>query len=217
MKLELITLLMTLMCCSCDTGAQTINAFVEGAVWEMGGGSGWDPKIYIKENYYIEGKETINDIEYLKMYRSSSSEDSRTNEIKVSDKHYIGCVRNEAGKIFFIPRDYKEELLIFDFNLNPSDKVEIYPYAGSNKTLESESLTCVYTEEYIVGDSKVKLLYLSSDGGTEYYKLNEWISCIGTGAGPLKPIYADTGGIYTSVKRVTINGRVVYQWLPKSR
>jgi hypothetical protein len=70
--------------------------------------------------YYIERDTLINSIPYYKLYKSGIM---YLDKPFYYDKIYLGAIRDEDNRFFFIEKNSTDEVLLYDFNLNIGDSI----------------------------------------------------------------------------------------------
>lgn len=194
--IALVTFVAGLSSCS-----HSINAYRDGSVWfceEIT--DEWPPTNY-HVIYYFKGDTIISQKKYLKMYYKRLSK----------PEHYYCSMRTEKNKVYYVPKDRKWELLIFDYNIKPGDTIEIFS-------------TCrgYYTDEFPT-PCKMKCLgksTMESYGYTYeiftvarpeiYWETGKWIKGIGSIAGPIDNDYMLCFGGGSSPYEIMVDGKIVW-------
>lgn len=175
-------LIATFLLASSITKAQTntYHPFPDSnAVWV----TVWYYPFYPHTAYYtrvfipINKQDTIiNSKKYIKLFMDEASDEGG-----YQDTTYIGCIRNDTiGKVFFVPKDSSNEVLLYDFSKQAGDTIyDVYSYITapfySNYIVDS-------TSQMTIGPYLLKVLYLHPL--SLYTLLIVWvekIGCIGSG------------------------------------
>lgn len=99
----------------------------QGAVWfETYTNYSWPPSPYgysFCGRKYLDGDTIINNIEYSKIYHEKL--DIYCTDIILSGPEYYGAIREDIPeqKVWYVPPEYPDELLYFDFSLSAGDTV----------------------------------------------------------------------------------------------
>jgi hypothetical protein len=132
--------------------------------------------------YFVHGDSVYNSLTYKKYYLSSDS------NLAPSSWRLAGLVRQDTAhkRIYGIKLTTSVERLLYDFSLNPSDTVGVYPMDFSFSPPAPFILKILAKDSVLINGRyrtrlKAKGFYTSS-GWTEY-----WIEGIGSVYGPLNP------------------------------
>jgi hypothetical protein len=133
-----IVLIITFLYLSNISFAQTYLSFPDSAVtwvnaqydwvW-LGGGTGSPTKVLNHvDNYCMSGKDTtINAIQYSKL--------------NFCGGNYKGGIRDQNGKVYYVPKDSTTEFLLYDFTLNQGDEVTYYMESPFSNTMMLDKAT----------------------------------------------------------------------------
>lgn len=205
--------IMAVTLCAAGTApvmADAINAYQEGAVWEYEGMLDSDPGVSFESKCYFDGIMTMDDKEYLQLYE----------EVKIhaagfqDSKDYVGALRCDNGKVFYLPEGCSKEYLLFDFNMQVGDEVTVYPgdWGGYKQHKEPTPYIVKCTARHmgttLAGEYEMMETTTVMDGMPE---VNEWIVGIGSTISPITNIYATLGGLSGELVKVTVGDDVVYK------
>lgn len=183
------------------TKAEYVNAYVDGTVWECEGGDLGSPSS--TSYYFTEGTTEIDNKEYLNFYAKYSSDSEKTLE---------GYLRYDNGLVYYCNPTQDEKGVIFDFNLKEGDSATIGRVSGNYGHVEVEEVVCI--DDYISSAYGDNLEYMEIQqkkyiSSPNRYS-NIWIRGIGSKCGPIDSIYNDILGGSMVIRKVTVNGKVIY-------
>jgi hypothetical protein len=120
----------------------------------------------------INGDSVVGSHSYKKIISSSDSLDTW---------NYLGLVREEANKVYYIRDGATGEGLLYDFNLGAGDTASIVSYSCPNPIIYQ----CSYTDSITNSGKRYKIIYFDSPFG------EIWIDGVGSFYGPLNSGAAD--------------------------
>lgn len=121
------------------------------------------------------------------------------------NNNYVGCIRQDTGqrKVFFLPPNFSQDTLLYDFNLNVGDTLPSLwtNYYPSNYVSAIDSI--------LIGNNYHKRFWISLNNDSNYISL---IEGIGSSYGLLSPLFSNLNVslIYNLLICVTINNMTVY-------
>lgn len=195
-----VALIVLVVSASCSRG---VNAYVDGAVWDGVGESVFPTDEKYKVDYFIRGDTVNGDLTYLKLYESIGNVYSNCVE-------YLGALRSRNDKVYYLPKEYETEFIIFDFDIMPGERFQVYPgvhgYYGDEP--EPLSMMCLSREKMVLCGIEYEKFYVVD---TRYYDRNQvehntgiWIKGIGSFQGPIANNYMDMGGNNSEINRVIV-------------
>ncbi len=81
----------------------------------------YEEEVYEKYEYFIHSDTTINSATYFKLYKSGVGYYDTT---FYYDSIYVGAIRDEENKIYFLKKNESGEMLLFDYNLEIGDTIK---------------------------------------------------------------------------------------------
>ena len=191
----IITICLFSVCSNINTYSQSISFPTENATWCYSGYGDTGENFGI-DCFYTDGQVNIGDYIYTLVKHKS-------HPYSVSENMFY---REENGKVYVIPQDSTEEIIIYDFNLEVDDVFEVnWAWAGkipfNVKVKEIEVITT------LDGLARKKF---TLEGVDDYY-FGQWIEGIGDAIWPfLMPAYSlsVSGGYSFSCFRV--NEEIIY-------
>lgn len=169
-----------------DSAAVWVNAqywFTQGPPPSPPGIGTWS--FMFANNYCVNGEDTlIGSNNYTKLNYCSGA--------------YKGAMRDDNGKWLFVPKDSLNELLIFDFTLNPGDTVSVYCdfYYGHGFWGRVNSVDSI-----LVNGKYRKRLFFD----TSY-----WIEGIGNTKGLLRESWANVSNYTAQLHCMSVNDTTIY-------
>lgn len=88
-----------------------------------------------KYQYYINGDTSVNQVQYFKLYKAGfylAPEEGGTFVSSYRNDEYMGALRDYNSKYFFVKQGAGSENILYDFNLNPGNKVTANIFNGEN-------------------------------------------------------------------------------------
>jgi len=162
--------------------AQTYTPFPDSnAVWNVLETISYytDSAKYNTVHYALFGDTVINATSYSKLFYNDGVIDS-TILLASTNTKYHGALRQEilAKKIFFLPKDSVEEILLYDFNLNIGDTffIPIQQFSWTN------ILLCMYKDSILINNLYRKTYHMWHPLSLTWSK---WIEGIGSNKGLL--------------------------------
>ena len=114
---------------------------------------------------------------------------------------YKGAIRSENGKAFFVPADFSEEYLLYDFTLEEGETIDsvYFEFPGSNDFALGEFQAGIVDSVLIGGEYRKRI-------SIEYY---EWIEGVGCTSGLFKDpsVYFD---IVLNLSCFSVNNSILY-------
>ena len=118
---------------------------------------------------------------------------------------YVGCIRQDTAqrKVFFMPPNYSQDTLLYDFNLTIGDTLP------SSWTNQNPSNYVSSVDSILIGTNYHKRFWISNRNDTNYVSI---IEGIGSSYGLLSPFFSNfnVSQIYNILICVTINNTTVY-------
>jgi len=138
----------------------------------------------------------INAQNYLKLYRGG----------------YIGALRVDSTRWYFCAADSSQEMLLYDFGLQPGDTLTEKIYVDDRTYVDS--LICVYVQTQTYNGVPRKLVEFKAGGGNQlgsnYLYRGEWIDGIGNPQGMLVEFYQNISQYALDLACFSINDTVLY-------
>lgn len=106
------------------------------------GGSGFPEKADLYNCYFVSDTLIANNTYHTYYYDRTRYDFNTGNNIIYADSNtYIGAMRTDSKRYYFIPKDSLEERLIYDFNLSLNDTVPLgfYPAPAKYKIIDDTS------------------------------------------------------------------------------
>ncbi|MBA3971127.1 MAG: T9SS type A sorting domain-containing protein [Bacteroidetes bacterium] len=135
-----------------------------------------------------------------------STADTMIGSVNYSQLHrcgatYCGGLRDDgAGKVYFIPADSTNELLVYDFTVQAGDSAVVYENYGSGFTLFTYYNAGI--DSTLINGSYRKRISFS---GSAY-----WIEGIGCTQGLFRESWPNVGGWYTNLECMSKNNTSIY-------
>lgn len=191
----------------CTFSVKSKNYFKEGTHWIVES-TCCDPSIdhVFKTDYYIDGSETINEKDYLKLWNQTDSDAPK----------FVDYIRTDGDKVYlYYPFD-QQDYLIYDFGLSEGDTEDIYlafPTYYDNVNIHAFQLSCkgksfssFWNEEIILIEGYCKI----NDDYTESLTSQFWIDGIGNLGDPMENFTGIYVGNESSLKEVIADGKVIF-------
>ena len=87
------------------------------------------------------------------------------NKIIKNESIYYGALREETGRVFFIPKDSLQEFLLYDFTVQTGDTLhQVYMEDPGGDAAIKEDLVVSYVDSSLVGGVYRKQFFLDNDG-----------------------------------------------------
>jgi hypothetical protein len=144
-------------------------------------------------HYYTNGDTLINGHSMSKITANSYAGPTFWNEIPLTD--YVGAIREDSTRVYFVPWYQEQEMLLFDFSLEIGDEVQVFA-GGWEPNLLVEDVTY----EDFNGITR-KVIHFS-DG--------RWIEGIGSDRGLLMEITPNVSGYFTYQECVKVGNEVIF-------
>lgn len=208
--LRMICVAAVSMICAIGLSAQYVNAYQQGTIWEYDLYPDSDPLIVYVSRCFFDGEISVGGQSYLKLYEEVTENNSPDSMFK----EYLGGIRCEDGRIFYLPPEYNRDFLIFDFNLHEGDIISIYPgiWGYYNEEVPAQrTIQCIKEDVMSLGGMTYPVLEVKEIDAGYKAGINKWIKGIGTNSGLLTNLYTEMGGSGMYLRKVTVNGEVIYE------
>jgi hypothetical protein len=113
---------------------------------------------------------------------------------------YKGAIRQELGKVYFIPTDSINELLLYDFTVELQDELSVYSEAFDNEWFES-SLTVEGLDSVLINGLYRKRIYFSG---------SQWIEGIGNTFGLFNESWINVSNYFNNLSCFSMNDTTLY-------
>lgn len=122
-------------------------------------------------------------------------------QVYKNDSLYYGAIREENGKVFFIPTDSIQDYLLYDFNVNQGDLVEQVYFVDLVGHGLLTDLEVSYTDSLMVDGSMRKRIFF--DGGS-------WIEGVGCDFGLFRETYNNVSNYELALDCMSIGEFTTY-------
>jgi len=179
-----------------DSGAVWVNSYY-GESDDYIGVFMWE--LYNVWNYCVNGNDTlINSINYIKL------------EICVTDEYY-GALRDDNGKVYFVPVDSTNEFLIYDFTVEEGDIIpEVWYKVDFSSEIYSVGTNILVSniDSILIGSEYRKTVYLDLD----YADGSFWIEGIGNSKGLLRGLWENLNlsSFHLDIECMSVNDTTYY-------
>lgn len=190
------------------SACRSVNAYVDGSLWN---GHVDEPSAQwttYEFNFILEGDTVVGDNKYLKLW-------SVMHDVEKKELYYSGALLSIDDKVYYLPKGYETDFLIFDFDIKPGDKFKVYPgeFPYERKVPDLVSMVCV-DKRKVVSCGKTydvfEVAYENAKGQPILSDVGIWIKGIGTYQGPIENLYMGKGGNYYGINRVIVKEKEVF-------
>lgn len=139
---------------------------------------------------------TINNVAYKQL-----------NICTASSSNYYGAIRDDAGQVYFVPKDSLTELLIYDFTLNEGDHKNVYiqnPWPGDH-SFNSHNITIDNIDTVMVNGLARKIFYTLNAA----YPI---IEGIGSTSGLFQEPYPNISNYFVDLMCMSLNDTTYYNY-----
>lgn len=151
----------------------------------------YEPPSYYK--FCASGVDTIiNSLIYTEIDRCSNV-----------NSNYFGAIREDSSKVFFIPKDSTSEFLLYDFNVNIGDTVEVIYMSMS-------STNNFYMQSFIVEDTSTTIINNKTRRVIQIYGYS-WIEGIGSNSGLFIEPFPNISNYFVDLTCVSVNDTIIYE------
>ena len=144
-------------------------------------------------HYFTNGDTLINGHSMTKIAANSYAGPTFWDQVPPTD--YVGAIREDSTRVYFVPWYQQEELLLFDFSLETGDEVQVFA-GGWEPNLLVEDVT-----------------YEDFNGITRkvlHFGYGKWIEGIGNDRGLFMEITPNLSGYFTHQECVTVGNEIIF-------
>ena len=164
----------------------------------------WSNALYTVEFFDDGGGSAYYELSSLDYYCTANADTIIGGEtyaiIQLCEGWYKGALRDEDGKVYFVPKDSTEEFLLYDFTVMPGDVVTgVYTDEGITEGLDDLTVESVSTVE--VGGISRRVIQFDGE---------QWIEGIGCTKGLFKDIYTEASEYGRALYCMSANDTTFY-------